>query len=34
MPEFRHKMFEKDFKDHVVLGTPSGNNDYNKTGLV
>ena len=34
MPEFRHRMFKKDFKDHVVLGTPAGNNDYNKTGLV
>jgi hypothetical protein len=34
MPQFRHRMFEKNFKDHVVLGTPSGNNDYNKTGLV
>jgi hypothetical protein len=34
MPQFRHRMFEKDFKEHKILGNPADGNEYNKKVLV
>ena len=34
MPEFRHRMFEKQLKDYKILGEPIQGANHDKKGLV